>query len=64
MEESIDALGLSKRTHDLLAHNGIETVSQLADMTDWKLAALRGMGKRALNEIKEKLEERHGKSTP
>ncbi len=54
--ESIDALDLSTRVHNILKKAGIDAVEQLQDMSDDELSAIRGMSKKGLDEIHNKLE--------
>lgn len=54
--ESIDALDFSVRVYNVLKRSGIDTVEQLQDMSDYELTAFRGMSKKCLDEIHNKLE--------
>jgi RNA polymerase sigma factor (sigma-70 family) len=51
----IDVLKLSRRAHNCLWRAGINTVAQLAAMSDDELLAIRNLGVTALTEIREKL---------
>lgn len=53
--QSIDELGLSTRTCRALKRAGIETVGQLADMSDQQLSAIRNLGVKSKQEAQEKL---------
>ena len=53
--QSIDELGLSTRTYRALKRAGIETVGQLADMSDQQLSAIRNLGVKSKQEAQEKL---------
>jgi DNA-directed RNA polymerase subunit alpha len=48
---TLEELDLSVRTYHLLRKNGITTVEELVDKNEHELAALRGMGRKSLDEI-------------
>jgi|YelNatPaOPRAMG01_1025707.scaffolds.fasta_scaffold52628_2 DNA-directed RNA polymerase subunit alpha len=50
---SIDELGLSTRTHNCLKRGGISTVGQLLEMDEKDLLAIRNLGVKSLNEIRD-----------
>lgn len=56
---NIEVLDLSVRTWSLLKRNNINTIEQLENMDDDGLMNMRSMGKKTLEEIKEKLNEFH-----
>tara|TARA_A100001037_G_scaffold251520_1_gene235077 strand:+ start:7574 stop:8038 length:465 start_codon:yes stop_codon:yes gene_type:complete len=52
---SIDSLGLSVRTLNILKKSDVSTIEQIAKMTDDELLALPSFGAKSLDEVKEKL---------
>ena len=54
-EKPIEELGLSNRALKCLAREDIKTVKQLMQMNKEQLIRLRGVGKRTLNEVLEKI---------
>lgn len=54
--ESIDVLELSARVYNVLKSASIDTVNQLLDMPDDELAKVRGISRRCLDEVHNKLE--------
>ena len=54
---TLDDLDLSVRAYNCLMRHGIRTVDELKAMSDEELVQVRNIGKRCLEEIKEKLEE-------
>ncbi len=58
--QKIDALGLSARSHNCLERAGIEFIGELILMSDEELKNIKNLGKKSLEEIKEKLEELSG----
>ncbi len=50
---SIDDLGLSTRTHNCLKRAGISTVGQILEMDEKDLLAIRNLGTKSLNEIRD-----------
>ena len=55
-EHSIDDLDLSVNTYNCLKKAEINTIEQLQTMTDDELVAVRQMGKRNMDEVKQKLD--------
>ncbi|MDP4030704.1 MAG: transcription termination factor NusA [Patescibacteria group bacterium] len=55
LEHEIDKLELSSRTRNSLVEAGVTTVEALKKKTDSQLSEIRGLGPKALIEIKEKL---------
>ncbi len=55
--QKIDALNLSARSHNCLERAGIEYIGELVLMSDEELKNIKNLGKKSLEEIKEKLEE-------
>ncbi len=55
----IDELGFEKRTFNCLKRSGLLTLRQLVQTSESELSALKGLGKKALIEIREKMAE-HG----
>lgn len=55
--QKIDTLNLSARSHNCLERAGIEYVGELVLMDDNELKNIKNLGKKSLEEIKEKLEE-------
>jgi DNA-directed RNA polymerase subunit alpha len=53
----IEELGLSARTANALLNNDIHTVAQLKALSDSDLKELKGVGAKALDEVKDKLTE-------
>ena len=56
-DDDVDNLDISNDTFDILTINGVDTISQLRDMSEMELMKLPGMAKWMLDEIKEALEE-------
>ncbi|TAM84997.1 DNA-directed RNA polymerase subunit alpha, partial [bacterium] len=54
----VETLDLSVRSYNCLKRAGISKVSELLDMTEDEIIKMRNFGKKSLDEIKEKLEER------
>ena len=54
---TLDDLDLSVRAYNCLMRHGIRTVNELKAMSDEELVQVRNIGKRCVDEIKEKLEE-------
>jgi hypothetical protein len=54
-ETSIDVLNLSRRAYNCLRRAGIDTVQQVAAMSDDELLAIQRLGPTVLSEIREKL---------
>lgn len=54
-DEEIGQLNLSCRSENVLKRAGIDTVEKLISMSDEELTAVRGMSKRAMEEIRKKL---------
>ena len=55
--QKIDSLNLSARSHNCLERAGIEYVGELVLMSEDELKNIKNLGKKSLEEIKEKLEE-------
>jgi len=55
-DSSIAELNLSNRTFNALSRANIHTISQLKTIDDNQLLSIRGLGKKGLTEIREKLE--------
>lgn len=55
----IDELKLTRRTYNALMQNGIRTVEQLREMTEYEILKLRRIGIKAAQEI---IKERDGRS--
>ncbi|WP_281951944.1 DNA-directed RNA polymerase subunit alpha [Nitrosophilus kaiyonis] len=55
--DSIDTLNLSARSHNCLERAGIKYVGELVLMSEDELKNIKNLGKKSLDEIKEKLEE-------
>lgn len=53
----VDELDLPTRVINALIKYGIETVSQLKNLSDEELSQVRGLGKKSIEELKEKLQE-------
>jgi RNA polymerase sigma factor (sigma-70 family) len=53
---SIEVLGLSSRSHNLLRRNGIRTLAQLVLLSSEQIRNLRNAGEKTVKEIKKKLE--------
>ena len=56
-ESKLEDLELSVRSFNCLKRHGVQTVGELADMTDEDFAKVRNLGKRTMEEILEKLRE-------
>lgn len=56
-ESDIRDLELSIRSYNCLKRHGVQTAGELADMTDEEFMTVRNLGRRSLEEIKEKLRE-------
>lgn len=56
---SIDSLGITVRSLNILKDSGIQSVGQLARMSDYELLRLPHLGKHSLREIRAALKE-HG----
>jgi DNA-directed RNA polymerase subunit alpha len=54
---SIEDLNLSARTTNALVNNEIHTIKDLLDLSEAELRDLKGFGNKALDEVKEKIEE-------
>jgi DNA-directed RNA polymerase subunit alpha len=54
---SIEDLNLSARTSNALVNNDIHTLKDLVSLSDAELRDLKGFGSKALDEVKEKIEE-------
>jgi len=54
----VDIFEFSVRTHNVLRRNGIRTIGDLLSKTESELLRMKNMGRRSLNEIKEKLASR------
>ena len=54
---TLDDLNLSVRAYNCLKRHGIRTVDELKALSDEELVQVRNIGKRCVEEIKEKLEE-------
>jgi DNA-directed RNA polymerase alpha subunit len=57
LDTSIDELDLSVRPHNVLKRAGIDTIGKVAASSEAELVNLRNMGHRAVDEIREKLQE-------
>ena len=57
LETSIDDLDLTVRSYNSLKRDGINTVQQLVEKTETEVENIRNLGKKSLDEIKNKLEE-------
>lgn len=55
--QQIDELNLSARTANALANNNIQTLADLVNLSDASLKELKGFGVKALDEVKQKLQE-------
>ena len=55
MEMPIDELDLSVRSFNCLKRAGINTVRELTNKTDEDMMKVRNLGKKSLEEVKEKL---------
>ena len=53
----VDELDLPTRVINALIKHGIETVSRLKNLSDEELAQVRGLGKKSIEELKDKLKE-------
>lgn len=58
MEMSVDALELTTRTHNCLRRADITTIGQILQMDEKQLKAVRNLGEKSLDEIKDKVRER------
>lgn len=52
---NLDDLDLTVRTYNCLKRHGVKTVDQLKNMSDEELHQVRNLGKRCIDEIKDKL---------
>ncbi|MBO8441378.1 MAG: DNA-directed RNA polymerase subunit alpha [Firmicutes bacterium] len=57
LEMTIEELDLSVRSYNCLKRAGINTVQELADMTEADMMKVRNLGRKSLDEVKEKLAE-------
>jgi len=57
MEKSVDQLDLTTRTHNCLRRADITTIGQILQMDEKQLKAVRNLGEKSLEEIKEKVRE-------
>jgi DNA-directed RNA polymerase subunit alpha len=57
LNQDIDKLGFSARTYNTLANNNINSVRDLINLSETELAELKGFGRVALDEVREKLAE-------
>lgn len=57
MEKSVDQLDLTTRTHNCLRRADITTIGQILQMDEKQLKAVRNLGEKSLDEIKEKVRE-------
>ena len=63
MDMPVDALELSTRTHNCLRRADIATIGQILQMDEKQLKAVRNLGEKSLEEIKDRVREkcaRHG----
>lgn len=58
MELPVDALELTTRTHNCLRRADITTIGQILQMDEKQLKAVRNLGEKSLDEIKDKVRER------
>ena len=56
-EMNIDELELSVRSYNCLKRAGINTVEELTERTEDDMMKVRNLGKKSLDEVKNKLEE-------
>ena len=59
--KSIEALGFSPRTYNLLRRSNIDTVAELCELTEEMLSSIKKLGALTMTEIQDKLVE-HGLS--
>ncbi|MEY2846542.1 MAG: hypothetical protein RL076_2088, partial [Chloroflexota bacterium] len=57
MERSVDQLDLSTRTHNSLRRADITTIGQILQMDEKQLKAVRNLGEKSLDEIRDKVRE-------
>ena len=57
LDTSIEELNLSARTTNALINNEIRTIRDLVTLTEQDLRELKGFGSKALNEVRDKMEE-------
>jgi DNA-directed RNA polymerase subunit alpha len=57
MEMSVDALELTTRTHNCLRRADITSIGQILQMDEKQLKAVRNLGDKSLDEIKDKVRE-------
>ncbi len=57
LEMTIEELDLSVRSYNCLKRAGINTVEELTDRTEMAMMQVRNLGKKSLEEVKQKLEE-------
>jgi len=57
MERSVDQLELTTRTHNCLRRADITTIGQILQMDEKQLKAVRNLGDKSLDEIKDKVRE-------
>jgi len=57
LEMSIEELELSVRSNNCLKRANINYVSELTEKTDEEMMKIRNLGRKSLNEIKQKLDE-------
>ena len=57
LEMTIEELDLSVRSYNCLKRAGINTVQELANKTEEDMMKVRNLGRKSLEEVKEKLEE-------
>ncbi|MCL5045921.1 MAG: DNA-directed RNA polymerase subunit alpha, partial [Actinobacteria bacterium] len=55
MEMTIEELDLSVRSYNCLKRAGINSVAELCDKTDEEMIKVRNLGKKSLEEVKQKL---------
>lgn len=58
MEMSVDALELTTRTHNCLRRADITSIGQILQMDEKQLKAVRNLGEKSLDEIKDKVREK------
>jgi len=64
MDTSISVLELTSRSHNALIRAGIDTVSQLAQMSSGEIGAVRNIGQKSLADIKKNIEAYSSEYTP
>ncbi|MBA1393461.1 DNA-directed RNA polymerase subunit alpha, partial [Lactobacillus sp. XV13L] len=55
LEKTIEELDLSVRSYNCLKRAGINTVQELTDKTESDMMKVRNLGRKSLEEVKEKL---------